>query len=46
MVKNVQLIMSFLSFNALHFVASFWPEAKIIDSFSQWWFAERNQGLW
>lgn len=44
--ENVWLITSFIFFNPLHFVASFWLRAKIIDSFSQWWFVERNQGLW
>lgn len=40
------LIMHFIPFNALHVVASFQLQAKIIDSFSQWWFVEGNQGLW
>lgn len=44
--ENVRLITSFIPFNALHFVASLWLQAKIIDSFSQWWFVEGNQGLW
>lgn len=39
----MHLIASFISLNALHLVASFWLQAKIIDSFSQWWFVE---GLW
>lgn len=44
--ENLWLITSFIPFNALHFVASLQLQAKIIDSFSQWWFVEGNQGLW
>lgn len=44
--ENLWLITSFIPFNALHFVASLQLRAKIIDSFSQWWFVEGNQGLW
>lgn len=44
--KNLRPITSFIPFNALRFVASLQLQAKIIDSFSQWWFVEGNQGLW
>lgn len=40
--ENLWLITSFIPFNALHFVASLQLGAKIIDSFSQWWFCGRE----
>lgn len=40
--ENLWLITSFIPFNALHFVASLQLRAKIIDSFSQWWFCGRE----